>query len=119
MPPQTSAYGAFLDVVVDNASRALLWMDSVPARVAVFPVMLEGITFTCTHAVGTGSELGGGNRPCRLAEVMHATGHVATHASRLPSLPYITTLFSTLATVSEVQSVHRGIKLLVLVFAVR
>ncbi len=47
--PQTSAFGALLDVVVDNVTRALLWVDSGLGPLAALPPVLEMFTFACTH----------------------------------------------------------------------
>ncbi|KAK9816868.1 hypothetical protein WJX72_006323 [[Myrmecia] bisecta] len=49
---QTSAFGAFLDVFVDVLSRGTLWAWALEGPVAAVPILLEGITFTCTHKAG-------------------------------------------------------------------
>lgn len=49
-PVQASAYGAVLDVLVDNASRGLLWLWALGAW-GLGPVMLESTVFAFTHKV--------------------------------------------------------------------
>ncbi|KXZ53480.1 hypothetical protein GPECTOR_7g930 [Gonium pectorale] len=49
--PQTSAFGAFLDVAVDLATRGLLWSWAAPGGLGAAVLLLEAITFVCTHAV--------------------------------------------------------------------
>ncbi|GLI70572.1 hypothetical protein VaNZ11_015493 [Volvox africanus] len=49
---QTSAFGSFLDVAVDLASRGLVWSWAVPGGFGAAVLLLEAITFTCTHAGG-------------------------------------------------------------------
>eukprot|EP00803_Ostreobium_quekettii_P008436 evm.model.scf_181EXC.6 EVM.evm.TU.scf_181EXC.6 scf_181EXC:25269-27852(-) len=46
---QTSSFGAFLDVIVDNASRGVLWTWAVPGPFGVLPPLMEMLTFVCTH----------------------------------------------------------------------
>lgn len=51
----TSAFGAFIDVAVDNGGRALLWSLAVanggaPASLAAFVPLLEGLCLAATHA---------------------------------------------------------------------
>jgi phosphatidylglycerophosphate synthase len=54
-----TAFGAFLDVAVDNCTRALLWCAAaagcgcgIASAWAALPIALEGVTFACTHAGG-------------------------------------------------------------------
>jgi hypothetical protein len=56
---QETAFGAFLDVAVDNCTRALLWCAAaagcgcgIASAWAALPIALEGVTFACTHAGG-------------------------------------------------------------------
>lgn len=49
---QVSAFGAFLDVAIDIATRGLLWSWALPGGPGLAAVLLEALTFTCTHAVG-------------------------------------------------------------------
>jgi CDP-diacylglycerol--inositol 3-phosphatidyltransferase len=60
---QETAFGAFLDVAVDNFTRALLWCaaaagcgrgsgSGMASAWAALPIALEGVTFACTHAGG-------------------------------------------------------------------
>lgn len=48
---QSSAFGAFLDVLIDITTRALIWTWAVGAA-AVPVIILEATTFVCTHAGG-------------------------------------------------------------------
>lgn len=48
---QTSAFGAWLDVAVDNTSRAVLYAWTLPGPAAAFPIALEFLTFVATHKV--------------------------------------------------------------------
>lgn len=58
---QTSAFGAFLDVLVDLLTRGLLWSWALPGGAGLAVVLLETTTFTCTHAVRAG-----GAAPCAM-----------------------------------------------------
>lgn len=49
---QTSAFGAFLDVWVDNLTRAYLWLTGLPLVWALPMVTLESTAFLCTHCAG-------------------------------------------------------------------
>ncbi|KAK9909620.1 hypothetical protein WJX75_005194 [Coccomyxa subellipsoidea] len=49
---QTSAFGAWLDVAVDNISRAVLYAWTLPGPAAAFPIALEFLTFVSTHKGG-------------------------------------------------------------------
>ena len=55
---QATAFGAFLDVVVDNLSRAALWGRALPGLVGALVPALESVTFACTHQVRALSEKG-------------------------------------------------------------
>ena len=48
---QTSALGAFLDVVVDVATRGALYAWALDGPAALAIPFLESLVFTCTHAV--------------------------------------------------------------------
>lgn len=48
---QATAFGAFLDVVVDNLSRATLWGRALPGLAGAVVPALESATFACTHKV--------------------------------------------------------------------
>ena len=48
---QATAFGAYLDVVVDNLSRAALWGRALPGLAGVLVPALESVTFACTHKV--------------------------------------------------------------------
>lgn len=48
---QATAFGAFLDVLIDNASRAVLW-TAVDGPAGIVIPLLEMTVFTCTQAVG-------------------------------------------------------------------
>ncbi|CAM1325649.1 Uncharacterised protein g9014 [Pycnogonum litorale] len=48
---QVSAFGALLDVVVDNVNRGLLWSYVVP-KYGYLISSLEWITLVCTHTIG-------------------------------------------------------------------
>ncbi len=48
---QSSSFGAFLDVAVDNAGRALMWaLSGAPAAAVAFFPALEGLALAATHA---------------------------------------------------------------------
>ncbi|GLC58690.1 hypothetical protein PLESTB_001390200 [Pleodorina starrii] len=47
---QTSAFGSFLDVAVDLASRGLVWSWAAPGGFGAAVLLLESLTFVCTHA---------------------------------------------------------------------
>ncbi len=51
MPYQTSSFGAFLDVAVDLATRGTVWSWAAPGGLGAAVLLLEAVTFTCTHAV--------------------------------------------------------------------
>ncbi len=51
LPWQATAFGAFYDVALDIATRALLWTWGATGPLAVAPVLLECLTFACTHKV--------------------------------------------------------------------
>jgi len=46
---QTSSFGAWLDVAIDNISRAVLYAWTLPGPAAAFPIALEFLTFVATH----------------------------------------------------------------------
>lgn len=48
---QATAFGAFYDVALDIASRAVLWTWGAASPLAVAPVLLECLTLACTHKV--------------------------------------------------------------------
>lgn len=48
---QTSAFGAWLDVVIDNVSRSMIWTRLMP-RFGFLFASLEWLTFVCTHQLG-------------------------------------------------------------------
>ncbi len=48
---QTSAFGAWLDVAIDNTSRGVLYAWTLPGPAAAFPIALEFLTFVATHKV--------------------------------------------------------------------
>lgn len=48
---QATAFGAFLDVLIDNASRAVLWAGAFDGPAGVAVPLLEMTVFACTHAV--------------------------------------------------------------------
>ncbi|GMH39104.1 hypothetical protein BSKO_07002 [Bryopsis sp. KO-2023] len=52
---QTSSFGAFLDVIVDNVTRGVLWAWTLQGPISALPVILEMLAFVCTHR-GGGSE---------------------------------------------------------------
>ncbi|GIL89572.1 hypothetical protein Vretimale_1874 [Volvox reticuliferus] len=47
---QTSAFGSFLDVAVDLASRGLVWSWAAPGGFGAAVLLLEAIAFACIHA---------------------------------------------------------------------
>ncbi|BDA42642.1 hypothetical protein COCOBI_03-5350 [Coccomyxa sp. Obi] len=49
---QTSAFGAWLDVAIDNTSRGVLYAWTLPGPAAAFPIALEFLTFVATHKGG-------------------------------------------------------------------
>ena len=51
MSLQTSAFGAWLDVTIDNLSRGVLWAWALPGPYAAFPIAVEFLTFVATHKV--------------------------------------------------------------------
>jgi phosphatidylglycerophosphate synthase len=48
---QATAFGAFLDVLIDNASRAVVWVSAIDGPAGIAVPLLEMTVFTCTHAV--------------------------------------------------------------------
>ena len=46
---QESAFGAWLDVVIDNVSRGALWCWAVEGPLAIIPIAVEFLTFAATH----------------------------------------------------------------------
>ena len=66
---QTSAFGAWLDVVVDNLGRTLLWCRVAPA-VGPWICCLEWTTFSCTHTLGAGWKMDFGSAPGIVMRVM-------------------------------------------------
>mmetsp|Transcript_146460 Transcript_146460/g.469884 ORF Transcript_146460/g.469884 Transcript_146460/m.469884 type:complete len:217 (-) Transcript_146460:93-743(-) len=50
---QATEFGAALDVLVDNFSRAMMWSLAVAAPWGTFPPFLEMLVFACTHAEGS------------------------------------------------------------------
>ena len=51
---QNTAFGAFLDVAVDNITRASLWSRAFPGLLGVIIPAMESLTLTCTHKVDEG-----------------------------------------------------------------
>jgi hypothetical protein len=51
---QESAFGAFLDVAIDNLTRGVLWSWACPGPLAAGVMALEALTFTCTHQASAG-----------------------------------------------------------------
>lgn len=50
---QTSAFGAFLDVLLDNVTRGLLWINGAASPIlGLLMHSLEMTTFVCTHKAG-------------------------------------------------------------------
>lgn len=49
MSVQESAFGAWLDVVIDNVSRGVLWCWAVEGPQAMVPMAAEFLTFAATH----------------------------------------------------------------------
>eukprot|EP00873_Tetraselmis_striata_P024297 jgi/Tetstr1/444561/TSEL_000289.t2 len=49
---QATTFGAFLDVLIDNLSRGLLWSWGAMSPWPCFMPLLEMIAFVCTHKVG-------------------------------------------------------------------
>lgn len=52
-----SAFGAFLDVIVDNSSRGILWAWSLDGPLSAVPMFLEMLAFLCTHGVSAFPEV--------------------------------------------------------------
>lgn len=48
---QATAFGAFLNVLIDNASRAALWAGALDGAVGIVMPLLDMTVFACTHAV--------------------------------------------------------------------
>ena len=48
---QVTAFGAFLDIAVDNLTRAVIWSRAFTGLVGVLIPTLERLTFVCTHKV--------------------------------------------------------------------
>ena len=48
---QTSEFGAWLDVVIDNISRSMIWTGLFPSF-GFYVSSLEWLTFVCTHQLG-------------------------------------------------------------------
>eukprot|EP01147_Barroeca_monosierra_P002023 gene2023-5096_t len=48
---QSSAFGAWLDVVIDNVGRSLLWSYAAPT-IGPIVACLEWLAFVCNHAKG-------------------------------------------------------------------
>lgn len=53
-PPQTTSFGALLDVVLDILLRGWLWVNALPASVALLLPLLEMMVFAVTHKVRKG-----------------------------------------------------------------
>lgn len=66
---QTSAFGAWLDVVVDNVGRSLLWCRLFP-ELGPWVSCLEWATFSCTHTIGEGWKMDFGDAPRLVLGVM-------------------------------------------------
>eukprot|EP00914_Ancora_sagittata_P030376 GHVO01060702.1.p1 GENE.GHVO01060702.1~~GHVO01060702.1.p1 ORF type:complete len:209 (+),score=6.22 GHVO01060702.1:56-682(+) len=47
---QTSAFGAWFDVVIDNLGRGMIWCRTY--HIGFLPASLEWLTFACTHQKG-------------------------------------------------------------------
>lgn len=65
---QATAFGAFLDVLIDNASRAVVWVSAVDGPAGIAVPLLEMTVFACTHAVSdnVAAGLASDSRPVRL-----------------------------------------------------
>eukprot|EP01051_Picozoa_sp_SAG22_P005674 SAG22_NODE_344_length_11914_cov_6.665679_2_plen_242_part_00 len=66
---QCSAFGAWLDVIIDNIGRTLLWTTVAPGWggwVACF----EWTTFSCTHCIGAGWKVDFGAAPRLVTGIM-------------------------------------------------
>ena len=48
---QASSFGAFLDVLVDNVTRGVFYVWAFDSPAGVFFVLLEMLSFLCTHKV--------------------------------------------------------------------
>jgi hypothetical protein len=48
---QATSFGALLDVVLDIWLRGWLWVNALPASVALVPPLLEMVVLTVTHKV--------------------------------------------------------------------
>jgi len=56
LPPaaQTTSFGALLDVVLDILLRGWLWVNALPASIALLLPLLEMMVFAVTHKVRKG-----------------------------------------------------------------
>eukprot|EP00043_Microstomoeca_roanoka_P015973 m.160950 g.160950 ORF g.160950 m.160950 type:complete len:225 (-) comp16368_c0_seq5:1656-2330(-) len=66
---QTSSFGAWFDVVVDNAGRTLLWCYTSPSLGPLI-ACVEWVTFSCTHTSGPAWKTQFDNAPAWVAAVM-------------------------------------------------
>lgn len=66
---QISAFGAWLDVIVDNIGRSFLWCRVAP-EYGPWISCLEWVTFSCTHTLGSGWKFDFGNAPSWVLRVM-------------------------------------------------
>ena len=77
---QASSFGAFLDVLVDNVSRGTFYVWAFDGPTGAFFVLLEMLSFLCTHKVRFGQRLS----TCKINNI------------KLASLPLTTPVFAML-----------------------
>ena len=76
---QATAFGAALDVLVDNTTRMWLWCGALPGGLGALPATLEATVFAFTHAVSPG-------RCCRAhASFAIHQAQASTQAHALPT----------------------------------
>ena len=66
---QTSEFGAWLDVVLDNISRSMIWTGLTPSY-GFFISSLEWLTFVCTHQLGGRWKTPSEGQPIFVAKIM-------------------------------------------------
>ena len=66
---QTSAFGAWLDVVLDNISRSMIWTGLMPSYGFLIS-SVEWATFVCTHQLGRHWKKPSETQPKLVARIM-------------------------------------------------
>ena len=66
---QTSEFGAWLDVVIDNITRTMIWTGLMPSF-GFFISSLEWLTFVCTHQLGKQWKVPSQRQPLFVTKIM-------------------------------------------------